>query len=621
MGWKQAGMPDPLKEYSVSFPKLDGGLNTWELDHRLKDNESPEMVNLWWKDGVLCSRDGQALLYSGENGVGWSAYEGVFHNSLFFHIGDTLYRADTVSGEEELSLTFLTDGVPENRGTWFCCGDALYYKNRGGYYRITCTELEGFGPSELWLTEEVSRWTYTPVVRINADPATGVGEEYQGENRLCAQKTVWYSTVEGVRDYRLPVQNVDSVDKVVVDGTELTGGYTVDLAAGTVSFDTEPTHHEPAQSNTVRITYTKTNAEAYNSIMDCSCAAVYGGDQNVCVVLGGCKSQPNAFFWCGRHTVMDPGYFPAEQYNIAGDDRGAITGFGKQQNMLVIFKERSIGKAALRTQETAGGGVRLTMNYTAINAAIGCDIPGSIQLVENNLVFANTRNGICIVRDSSSTYENNITPISRKVDNGLLPLLKRAETVCSYDDGERYWLAADGEVYVWDYTLSRYSDPVWFHFTDIRAAAFVTADQKTLHLDSAGRITEMRRNYRDYDAPICKKYRFAAQYMGDYDRLKDITGVIFAVRGDTDTLIRVSYETDHEKREDLTPVRTTSWRLFPRNLGYRELGVRRFAAVARRRPGCRHVRHFTMELNNNELGMDMAVISAQVLYRYQGRNR
>ena len=289
--------------------------------------------------------------------------------------------------------------------------------------------------------------------------------------------------------------------------------------------------------------------------------------------------------------------------------------------MLVVFKERSIGRAVLGTQEMANGKVLLTMNYTAINSAIGCDLPWSIQLIENNLVFANTRNGVCIVRDSSAAYENNIMPISRKVDNNLHPLLRRAATVCSFDDGERYWIVADGEAYCWDYALSSYSDPVWFYFTNINAVAFLKIGDTVLHLDTVGRVTEMQRIFEDYGEPIHKVYRFAAQYMGSYDRLKDITGLIFVVQGDTDTVMRVTYETDHERREDLTPVNCSSWRLAPRRLTFRQLKPQRFAAVVRRKPGCKHVRHFTMRLENKERGMDMAVISAQVFYKYRGRDR
>lgn len=609
----RTSVPAPAREYEVDFPRLDGGLNTWELSYRLGVNESPEMKNLWWKNGTLCCRDGQIYASGEALGTGWSAYEADYYDYVLFHIGDRLYAA-SAEDTEKLTLRELTAGVPQNRGTWFRYGGKLYYKNRGGYFCIA------YGEGEL-ICGAVK--AYTPVILINTDPATAAGDEYQGENRLTGQKTVWYSTVQGVKEYKLPAENVGSVDKVTVDEVELSegSGYTVDFANGIVTFKTEPTHHDPVRVNTVKITFTKENADAYNSIMGCNCAAVYGGEKNICVVLGGCTAQPNAYFWCGSHVIVDPGYFPMAQYNLAGDAGDAITGFGRQQSMLVVFKERSIGRVTLGTQEMASGRVMLTMNYTPINAAIGCDLPGSIQLIENNLVFANTKNGVCTVRNTSAAYENNIVPISRKVDNGLLPHLGRAATVCSYDDGERYWIAADGEVYCWDYTLGEYSDPVWFYLTNIGAVAFLNVGGETLHLDAAGRVTVMKRIFADYGAAIEKVYRFATRYMGTYDRLKDITCVVFNVRGDTDSEIRITYETDHEKREDLTPVRALSWHLAPRNLGYRNLGILRFAAVARRKPGCRHVRHFTMTLSNNEVGMDMAVISAQIFYRYRGRDR
>lgn len=621
-------MPSPSKEYVVNFQRLDGGLNTWELDYRLDANESPEMKNLWWKNGALCCRDGQVYASDKELGTAYSCYEDVYNGDVYFHIGGSLYVAETEGPDKMVLCPGVGASVPRNRGTWFRYGDKLYYKNRGGYFAVsknkTVTEMPDVGAAVTMISCNVEPVTaYTPIILINTEPTTAAGDEYQGENRLSGQKIVWYSTVEGVKEYKLPVQNIDSVDKVVVDEEELSEGigYTVDLAKGTVTFKTEPTHHEPVQVNTVRITFTKANPDAYNSIMDCNCAAVYGGDQNVCVVFGGCTAQPNAYFWCGNHAVMDPGYFPFEQYNLAGDAGDAITGFGKQQNMLVIFKERSIGRAEMGSAEMASGRILLTMDYTAINAGIGCDLPHSIQLVENNLVFANTKNGVCIVRDSSAAYENNITPISRKVDNGLLPLLGRGKTVCSHDDGERYWLVSDGEVYCWDYTLSGYTNPVWFYFTNIHAVDFLNVNGATLHLDNRGRVTVMTEVLADYGEAIEKKYRFAAQNMGGYDRLKDITGVIFTVRGESDSEIRVVYETDHERREDLTPVRALSWHLAPQNLAYRNLSVLRFAEVARRKPGCRHVRHFTMALENNKVGMDLAVISAQVLYRYRGRDR
>ena len=261
------------------------------------------------------------------------------------------------------------------------------------------------------------------------------------------------------------------------------------------------------------------------------------------------------------------------------------------------------------------------MNYTNINSRIGCDLPGSIRLVENHLVFANTEQGVHMVRDSSSAHENNIIALSRKVDNTLLPSLRKASVVASFDDGDRYWLTADDEVYLWDYALSTYQEPSWFYFTAIKGIAFLVEADAKYHLGQDGHLTVFRRNYLDYGSAIHKVYRFATQHMGGYYNLKDVVGVILVVRGDTDTDIRVFYGTDYELREDLTPVKAYNWKLIPRNLAHRFLGLNRFATVAHRRPGCRHVRHFFMRLENSEPATDMSVISAQIFYRYTGRDR
>lgn len=622
-------LPSPPKERVIDFSRLDGGLNTWELDYRIKANESPDMVNLWWQDGMLCSRNGQTFVTGADVlGTGVSAYETLFWDNAFFHIDDKIYRApltdpDAYTGN--ITLVELLRGIPENKGTWFRYGERLYYKNRGGYFVISYKEDGAFEAGEVV--------PYSPIIQINTEPTTAAGDTYQPENRIHPQKTVWYSTVQGVKEYHLPVQEVDSIDLVTVDDVEwypegAEGApdgakfYKAALDTGIITFVTEePKHHNPVRANTVKITYTKANPKAMSSIMDCCYAAVYGGNQDICVVLGGCPAQPNAYFWCGNHVVMDPGYFPMEQYNFAGDTEDAITGFGKQQSMLVIFKEKSIGHTSISTTTMQSGRVLITMDYTAINSCIGCDLPWSIQLVENNLVFANTQRGVHFVKDSSSAYENNIECISRKVENGMLPSLRKAEIVTSYDDGTRYWLVMDGEVYAWDYTLSLYGNPAWFYFENVNAVAFITAIQTPYHLDKCGRVTVMRKNFLDYDGPIRKRYRFATQYMGGYDLLKDIVSCVFVVRGDADSKVDITYETDYETRKDLTPIVSMSWRFVPRNLSYRYLGFRKFATVARRKPGCRHVRHFAMLLENNQAGMDLAVISAQVFYRYQGRDR
>lgn len=685
----------------IDFPRLDGGLNLWELDYRISRNQSPEMKNLWWQDGVLQCRDGQTHVSAVPLGTGYTCASELFWDHGFFHVADKICYMElaTPIGEGETrEMTELCSGVPENRGTFFRYNDWLFYKNRGGFFKIKYDPDASPVFSVVDMTEEA----YTPVIALNSDPSSGAGDLYQPENRLSAKKTVHYNAAEtsvtvsktgdgstkvfdmgktasadfltdleyvyfgstlisptlytldkatgkvtfttapesgivitfllktGVVSYQLPVKELDSVDKVVVDGEEKVYGtdYAVDLEKGTVVFVTPPPVHNPIVNNTVEITYSKVNEDALNSVLDCPYATVFGGDNNVCIILGGCKAQPNAFFWSGNDSVaMNAGYWPMSFYQLAGDSEDGITGFGRQYSTMIVFKERSIGKANYGI-ETVDGRDSISFTYANINSKIGCDLPWTIQLVENNMVFCNTQGGVHVVRDSSSALENNIECISRNVNGtaqrpGLLETVRSVDKdlVCSFDDDNRYWVCARGRVYLWDYLLSSWKDPSWFYFNAVPGIAYLRNVDTSYHLDSAGLVTVFQRNFMDYEGAIDKVYQFPPQFFDTYDRLKDILYVIFTVRSDTDSVVDILYQSDYEDRFDLIPIQSYSWKLTPRNLSYRCLRAQKFAHVARRKPGCRHIRHFAMRLTNNEAAQDLAILSAQIYFRYLGRDR
>jgi hypothetical protein len=776
---------------------LDGGLNLWELDYRLNRNQSPEMKNLWWQDGVLQCRDGQEYVYGPqmiedehtgvwredpdwiELGTGYTCFHELFWDNAFFHIGDKIYRMEMEHPER--TLIELAEGIPQNRGTFFRYNDYLFYKNRGGFFKIEYDT----NYYRIFRVTDATDGAYTPTTILNAAPATGSGDLYQPENRLSAKKKVQYNaavTTElkdftgdgaakvfdtgktaaadhlvgveyvyvsgavlsdtaytfdastgkiefvtppasnapitlvlqfGVTTYKLPVRiheddaitkgtlsrettegqteiewtsdvciksvdgawltgtdhvtdgvpaytativgqnvkitfaesqpagigltfdltifkNTDWVEEVVVDGKSLTEGidYLVNPEDWTIEFKAPPPVHNPAVNNTVEVTYSKRNNDALKSIMDCPYAIVYGGDTNISIILGGSTAQPNAFFWNGNDDLsMNESYWPMSFYQLAGDTEDTVTGFGRQYNTLLVFKERSVGKA-LYGVETVDGRDNISYTYASINARIGCDLPWTIQLIENNVVFCNTQGGVHVVRDSTSALENNIECISRNVNGteqrpGLLQDVRvsGAAATCSFDDSNRYWVCANGRVYVWDYLLSSWKEPSWFLFTGVNGIAYLRTVDKSYHLNSAGRVTLFKRSFVDYNNAIEKVYQFPPQFFDTYDRLKDVLYCIFTVRSDTDTEVDIMYQSDYENRPDPTPIKSFSWKLTPRNLAYRCLSVPKFAHVAKRKPGCRHVRHFSMRLTNNKPVQDLAILSAQIYFRYLGRDR
>ena len=646
--------PSPKTEYSIVFDSLSGGLNLRDADYRLKPNESPEMKNLLWRDGMLRSRKGQRWLSSIQLGTGHAAFEKLWYGHAFCHIGSSLYaflalpspHGEGGSSQEltdEVSPLLLCTGIPEVRGTFFLYGNQLYYKTRGAYKVISATYA-----NNAWSFTAASVNPYVPVVLINADPRTGAGDLYQPENRLQPRKTVWYNAATGVRQYKLPVL-ATTVTRVEVDGTRLTSGWAYNPQTGIVTFNTAPPVTDPPTNNTVHITYLLENQEAYQSIDDCRYCTVYGGTGELCVVMAGSTAQPNAYFWSGNSDIkMDASYFPVEQYQLASSTEERITGFGKQQDNLIVFKESSVGKTTLGTA-VVNDRIYIDLPYVPINASTGCNLPWSIQLVENNLVFANS-SGVYMLLDTTAANENNIYCLSRKLGNGArfgFTLGARETTesvapgnlseqnvgglntaaedeVCSCDDGNRYYLTGGGETYCWDYDISAYKDPSWFYLTNTSAIAWITRSDQGIapyaHLDAYGRITVLQEAFNDYGLAIERVYRFPMSSFGGYDRRKNVNSVIVTLGAFESENTELIYITDYEERADLTNLEVVPDYEASRVVGTRPLSDT-VPAVFRRRPMCRRVLHFTMRLRNNNINEDLELIGAQVFWNMQGRLR
>ena len=86
-------LPAPPSEKTAVFRDLSGGLNLRDLDYRMDGSQSPEMENLWWRDGLLGCRDGQEYLSSRELGQGICCHDRLFYGRWVAHIGDGLYAA------------------------------------------------------------------------------------------------------------------------------------------------------------------------------------------------------------------------------------------------------------------------------------------------------------------------------------------------------------------------------------------------------------------------------------------------------------------------------------------------------------------------------------------------
>lgn len=611
-----------MKRYSEHVGLFTGGMNCTDAPFLLPASESPLLQNLTLRGGALRSRRGKAQIASAPTGV-LSCAPFLFHGWMLLHVQDRIRACKLAETDDGVPVgsnqaPYADPDFPHVPGVWFQYRGDVYYKTKGAYLRISLdgTTLRG----TLLRDEDASTKVYIPTIQLNTDPETGAGERYQPENRFGAGRKVCFNARAGVTDYQLPEREIDRVTMVKVDGT-FTVDYTVDEAAGVVSFFTAPPVSDPPVNNTVEIWYRKANPDAYQSVLDCTAAAVFGGAQELCVVLGGCAAQPNAYFWSGNNgLVMDPTYFPMDQYNLAGDADAPITAFGRQQNMLVIFQPNALGRASFGMTEV-GGLTKITLDYTRISAAVGCDLPSSVQLVGNNLVWASRRHGVCRLRGTSAAGENNVQILSRKIHGepgrpGLLRALAdaQAQHVRSVNTGRRYLLVLGDSAWEWNHECSAPENPAWFYHTGLRCVGFVPeAGERLFTVSVDGRISEFVNSFADHDEAIEKICELPLRTLGSYHRFKAICGVLFTTCGDAPMDTRVTWSCDFFSREDPTHLTVT--------IPAGQEPNRALPAVFRRNPGFHSLRHLSARLYNNTAGEDLSFVSAQIIYEYRGRQR
>lgn len=617
-----SNMPAPAAERVCSIPSMAGGINLHDRPAELREDQSPEMINLWWKDGLLCSRPAQAVFAApdeeGESGC--ACYGQLYHGHYVFHRGHKMWAVSedgqTVtaldvsdlryqSGLDQEGEPIIEPGLPDVYGSFVLHSGILYYKTKDIFAvideNLQVREIEPFRPTYL----------------INADPsAAGAGDLYQPLNRLSRSFYVTYSPAEDeTEDFHVPVFDcaVSDVEVLDDDGTWVEVEYKRHRSLKHHTFYvsvTDPTRISRGQNN-VRLTCHLSSsgpfAEQYAQIMSCRLATVYGGGEGLCMVLGGCEAQPNAWFWSANTDLsMDPTYFPEEHYNLAGDFSDPITAFGLQQNKLIIFQKTRIGAAEFGTADIDGR-TFITMDYRTVSPYIGCDVPGSVQLVENNLVFANRDRGVFLLRDTTAAGENTLAHISDNVERtggGLLYDLRQAGAAVSMDDGQRYWLLLGEHAWLWDYRLGgAVGSPrnlSWFFWNGLRPAACAFGENGVI-----GRDGVLYRFADDGSELFESLLTLPVRHFGTYAVKKDVGKVLFSLDGSAEGAVAVEYVFDRGSRQDPSPLMCKG-----EESGFDEVFVRK--------PRCLDVSQFFCRLRT--MGK-LAFRSAQVHYVFRGEDR
>lgn len=164
-----------------------------------------------------------------------------------------------------------------------------------------------------------------------------------------------------------------------------------------------------------------------------------------------------------------PLYFPENNYFYVGNSSQAVTGFGKQNEMLVIFKEREIFCTQYKQGASYTASDVISQNVVDVTAAdayfpliqvhgsIGCDCPNSIQLCRNRLVWATSYGKVYTLVTNSQYSERNVYAISEMIEHRLKnEHAVDMQNALSCDWSGMYFLFVGTNAYVCDYNSYGY---------------------------------------------------------------------------------------------------------------------------------------------------------------------
>ena len=635
----------PVAEKMLEIPQpAIGGLNLKDLEFEQEVNQSPYMMNVMYRNGAFGKRFGQEVHSTYADVIYATASYG---GDIFVHAGKKIYKYDS-EGEH----TQVGSGMPEAKGLFITFAQKLYYLTSNGFYVYSTS----FGALE----------TYVPDVYINCKPdGTGGADVIDDFNIIGSQFNMYYNGTTGTTVYEVgPYDSEDVIDWTVtpsikVDDVEWT--YDASLSQNnTFKFDstTKQVTFNPAPGEgdmNVCMTFTMkstTFSTEKAQIYGCKYYDTFGGANNSRLFLAG--GGHSKYFYSQAY---DLSYFPENNFATLGNTEEDITGFGRQYNVLIVFKPREVYSIYSYVQTAATTIVEEDIGLEGfrsqlVNARMGCDAPGSIQIVENLLTWFNSDEGICTLVSTNIQDERNVRLLSRNIERtnnfdvpGILDLPDDPLSIQSIDYNNKYFLVfpESGYCYMWDYEIAPYhyssttgetptKNLAWFLFDHFYVKEFLKFEKELLYAsnykddncDFTESLIKLNAGFADLDFsgdgesdPIHSYYMTPFFQFGAVEMLKNVKNIYVQCRGDTASVIDMYYYTEEnitpEEEPESIRIGGKLWAHF-RWDNFQWLVVN-WANTFRRKCNLKKIQMASFYFTNNEVNRDMSITHIGLQYQ------
>lgn len=607
--------PSPDRMLEIPQPAI-AGLNLKDLEYEQEVNQSPYMLNMMYRNGAFSKRYGQENVKSFSEDIYAMA---VYRGSLIVHSGTKVYKGDTE----------IASGMDQSRGLFVLFNQNLYYFIASGIYQYDGTTWSTITP-------------YVPTIVINRHPDGTSGDTSESYNMVGTGfqnnfhgdgTSTEYHLTDFPLDETVPKVTVDNVQWTYDASLSGTNTFKVDYTTGVVTLSAAA----PEGTNNVEIVAYKHDDEwtsYHTQILASKYYACFGGNNNSRLfVAGGGKST---YYYSD---VFDPSYFPYTNYAKVGNSAEDITGFGQQYNVLIVFKPTEIHSltyyvqsSSTTTSESEFGKGAFTSQV--VNSTIGCDCPNTIQLINNQLTWLSSKDGVCTLVSTNIIDERNVRSISRNIDRtnnmgivGLLDWQYIGETI-SADYDSKYFLCnpRTGMCFMWDYLISPYyisstkaasaKDLDWFLFSGISAKEFIKYDG-VLHYSKADKkIAKLNDSFSDFGNAIESYYMTPFMQFNAVEYLKNVKNIYVQCRGDTASVIDMYYRTEQdispEHEADAIRIGGRMWEHFQWN-NFQWLMVN-WANTFMRKCSLKKVQMASFYFENRENNRDMSISHIGISY-------
>lgn len=443
---------------------------------------------------------------------------------LFVHHGSKISRYNEKTGE----ATEIKTDVTDHRSMGFVMRGALYLLTGGEYLVITVDNGE-------ITCKNVSENAYVPTTVISRDPKGG-GYTFEPVNLIGKQRINSFLANQTDKYYQLDSENIESVDKVIVNGKEMTeeaGDFTIEYEKGQVRFKEVPPTPEDiggvSGADNVFITYSKTVEDYAERITQCTICEQYGRGSFDRVFFSGNPKHKNLDWYCGYN---DPTYIPDLSYSVVGSEETAIMGYLRIGAQLIIVKEDNQQDATVfvRSVEVDENG---SVNFPLQQGvqSIGAVSKYCLSSLRDDPLFL-SRYGVNAIVTNNITLERTVRRRSGLVDPKLT---KESGLENAYGCvwGDWYVIAINNKCYVADSKQKSYKGSLadnfmyeWYYWDNIPARVLFEHDNTLMFGTASGGLCRFNNDidgvtkYSDDGTAIVAEWATKADDDGDFMRYK-----------------------------------------------------------------------------------------------------